>query len=53
MKRRIISFGTYYHDFMATLKDKEKKKVKYALALLATEDRLPYKIHKAYTRRYL
>lgn len=46
MKRKIISFGTYYHDFIATLNDKEKKKVKYVLALLATEDRLPTKFIK-------
>ena len=46
MKRKIISFGTYYHDFLATLNDKEKKKVKYVLALLATEDRPPTRFIK-------
>jgi putative addiction module killer protein len=46
MNRKIIGFGTYYQDFMATLNDKEKKKVKYVLALLATEDRLPTRFIK-------
>lgn len=46
MRRRIIAFGTYYHDFIATLSEKESKKIKYILSLLEREDRLPTKFIK-------
>lgn len=46
MRRKIIAFGTYYKDFLATLTEKEVQKVKYVLALLSTEDRLPTKFIK-------
>ena len=46
MRRRIIAFGTYYHDFMKTLSEKEGKKIKYILSLLEREDRLPTKFIK-------
>lgn len=46
MRRKIIAFGRYYKDFMATLNDKEQRKVKYILSLLETEDRLPVKFMK-------
>ncbi|SFW36958.1 Phage-related protein [Prevotellaceae bacterium HUN156] len=46
MRRKIIAFGTYYHDFMNTLSEKESRKVKYILVLLEREDRLPVKFIK-------
>ena len=46
MRRKIIAFGTYYHDFMSTLSENESRKVKYILALLEREDRLPVKFIK-------
>lgn len=46
MRRKIIAFGTYYHDFMNTLSEKESRKVKYILALLEREDRLSVKFIK-------
>ena len=46
MRREIIAFGDYYKDFMATLGDKERKKVLYILSLLENEERLPVKFIK-------
>ena len=46
MRREIVAFGSYYKDFMATLHDKERRKVLYALSLLEREDRLPIKFIK-------
>ena len=46
MRRKIIAFGAYYKDFLATLTEKEVQKIKYVLALLSTEDRLPVKFIK-------
>ena len=46
MKRKIIAFGHYYHDFIESLNEKEKLKVKYILSLLGTSDRLPIKFIK-------
>ena len=43
MKREIIAFGNYYDDFMATLNEAERKKVRYILDLLETEDRISAK----------
>jgi len=31
--REIVAFGSYYKDFMATLHDKERRKVLYVLSL--------------------
>lgn len=46
MKRRVIAYGQYYKDFLATLSAKEIIKVKYILSLLETEDRVPTKFIK-------
>ena len=46
MRRRIIAFGPYYHDFMKTLSEKESKKIEYILSLLEREDRMPVKFIK-------
>jgi putative addiction module killer protein len=46
MKRKIIAFGSYYHDFLSTLSAKEAIKVKYVISLLETEDRMPAKFIK-------
>ena len=46
MRRRIIAFGSYYHDFMKTLSEKESKKIDYILSLLEREDRIPVKFIK-------
>ena len=46
MKRRIIAFRQYYHDFIASLNEKEVMKVKYVLSLLETYDRVPIKFMK-------
>lgn len=46
MRREIIAYGSYYKDFLATLTEKEKQKVKYVLSLLETEDRMPVKFIK-------
>ena len=43
MRRKVIAYGQYYKDFLATLTEKEIQKVKYVLSLLGTEDRLPIK----------
>lgn len=43
MRRKVIAFGNYYHDFLATLNQKESRKVKYIISLLETEDRMPVK----------
>ena len=47
MRRKIIAYGRYYKDFLATLTEKEIQKVKYVLSLLETEDRLPIKFIKS------
>jgi len=44
--REIITFGDYFFDFLKTLSEKERKKLDYLLALLATEERLSAKIVK-------
>ena len=43
MRRKVIAFGNYYRDFLATLNQKESRKVKYIISLLETEDRMPVK----------
>jgi hypothetical protein len=46
MKRRIITFGRYFGDFIESLTAKEREKVDYGLVLLKTQDRLPTKFVK-------
>ena len=46
MKRRIITFGRYFGEFMERLTDNEREKVDYGLVLLKTQDRLPAKFVK-------
>ena len=46
MKRRIITFGRYFGEFMEGLTVKEREKVDYGLVLLKTQDRLPSKFVK-------
>lgn len=46
MKRRIITFGRYFGEFIENLTEKEREKVDYALVLLRTQDRLPAKFVK-------
>lgn len=46
MKRRIITFGRYFSDFLGRLTAKEREKVDYGLVLLKTQDRLPSKFVK-------
>lgn len=46
MKRQIITFGKYFHDFIEQLSPKEREKVDYGLVLLKTIDRLPSKFVK-------
>ena len=53
MRREIVAFGSYYKDFMATLHDKERRKVLYVLSLLEREDRLPIKIHQTPIERFV
>lgn len=46
MKRRIVTFGGYFGDFINKLTAKEREKVDYGLVLLKTQDRLPTKFVK-------
>ncbi len=41
MIRRIIAYGNYYRDFMASLSEKERLKVQRALLLFSNNDRIP------------
>ena len=43
MRRKIITYGGYFERFIATLTDKERKKIDYIISLLETEDRMPVK----------
>ena len=47
--RRIITYGGYFEAFMASLSEKEQRKVDYVVSLLATQDRLPVKFIKHIT----
>lgn len=42
MKRKIIAYKGYYSDFMKKLSDQERNKIRRALALFETEDKIPY-----------
>ena len=46
MKRKIITFGRYFNEFMEGLTAKEREKVDYGMVLLKTQDRLPAKFVK-------
>ncbi|MEQ2978418.1 hypothetical protein AAAX96_17485 [Butyricimonas faecihominis] len=46
MKRKIITYGGYFENFIKTLSLGERRKVDYVLSLLETEDRLPVKFIK-------
>lgn len=47
MKGKILAYGNYYKEFIATLNSKETLKLKYVLSLMETEDRMPVKFIKA------
>lgn len=46
MKRKIITYGGYFEAFIATLSEKELRKLDYVISLLETEDRLPLRFIK-------
>ena len=46
MKRKIITYGGYFEEFLSTLSEKEVKKLDYIVSLLESEDRLPVKFIK-------
>lgn len=46
MKRKIVTFGQYFEEFVSKLTVKEREKVDYGLVLLKTLDRLPSKFVK-------
>lgn len=46
MKRRLITFGRYFGEFLRGLTVKEREKVDYGLVLLKTQERLPSKFVK-------
>jgi len=46
VRREITTFGSYFHDFLETLSEKERRKLDYLLSLLITEERLSTKIVK-------
>ncbi|MDR1091845.1 MAG: type II toxin-antitoxin system RelE/ParE family toxin [Prevotella sp.] len=46
MEREIIAYGHYYNEFVSTLNEKEKLKLKYILSLMETSDRMPVKFMK-------
>ena len=39
--KKIIAYKSYYSDFMSKLSEQERKKIKRALLLLETEDKIP------------
>lgn len=49
MKRRIITFGKHFNEFITHLTSKEREKIDYGLVLLKTQDRLPQKFVKHIT----
>jgi len=46
MKRKIITYGGYFEQFIKTLSSNELLKLNYIISLLETEDRLPVKFIK-------
>lgn len=46
MKRKIITYGGYFEAFIATLSEKDLRKLDYVISLLETEDRLPLRFIK-------
>ena len=49
MKRRIITFGKHFNEFITHHTSKEREKIDYGLVLLKTQDRLPQKFVKHIT----
>ena len=47
MKRRILTYGGYFERFVATLSEKELRKLDYIISLLESEERLPVKFIKS------
>ncbi|NLI35648.1 MAG: type II toxin-antitoxin system RelE/ParE family toxin [Bacteroidales bacterium] len=47
MRRKILTYGGYFERFIATLTEKELRKLNYIISLLGTEDRLPIKFIKS------
>ncbi len=41
MIRKIIAYGRYYSDFMASLSEKERLKIQRALLLFSNNERIP------------
>lgn len=46
MKRRIVTFGRHFSEFMEGLTAKEREKIDYGLVLLKTQNRLSAKFVK-------
>jgi len=46
VKREIIAYGHYYNEFIGSLNEKEKLKLKYILSLMETNERMPVKFIK-------
>lgn len=46
MRRSIYTYGGYFEDFLASVSKGVQKKIKYALLLLQTQERLPTKFVK-------
>lgn len=46
MKRKVIAYGKYYKEFLSTLTEKERLKIKYILSLFEIADRMPVKFIK-------
>ncbi len=46
MRRRILTYGNYFNEFLKTLSEQEVRKLDYIISLLQTEDRLPEKFIK-------
>ncbi len=40
--RRIIAYKHYFQEFMERLTEEQRKKIKRALLLFETEDKIPY-----------
>jgi phage-related protein len=46
MKRKVITYGGYFENFIETLSSKELVKLDYIISLLETKDRMPAKFIK-------
>ncbi len=47
MIRRILTFGGYFEEFMESLDDKTKRKIKEGLLMISTQQRLSVKFVKS------